>query len=394
MPSAGPRKRLPELDLVPRPARLPVCVTRDGPAVLGGLLLLVGVGLFALGVVLVLPLNRVSISVSPWLLSTGVLLFRSSIRQFRWSGTWHFTPYCVRRRRGLPFGACNWREPLSAYEAVVAEQRPRRNHPLGRPYAVYTIVLEHAACPERNVLLYCCLGHGVLRSRLQHYGRLFGKPILTRGRSTVRERPTEGSGSLRDRVSAGLLGPRLDPATRPTGRMRLALREHALSIVAPRGRVRRMASLVLLAGAITCWGFVGVRRLAPPNPSPVLRWPWLLPAWGTTLLLPVVWWFREELSVSPYRISKFWCIGVCVLSTQQMQAWTVDDVYVGESVTSPGAACVCIEGATGDITFGRTLSPAEREWVSQCTVTVITAPYGPRVANAAMSRHRAAGWAA
>jgi hypothetical protein len=394
MLGSGARERLPELDIVPHAGTLPVVVSRVEPAICAVLLLVVGVGLFALGVVLLLPLNRVSVSVSPWLLSTGTLLARSSIRQFRWSGAWHFSRDYVERRRLRPFGLDAWREPLSAYTGVVAQQQPRRNHPLGRPYPVYTLVLEHGTCPDRNVLLYSCVSHAALRGRQKRYGRLFGKPLLTRGRSTVRERPDRGGLSVREQVADGLLDAQFDPTTRPRGAMRLAVRNHALSLVAPRGRCRRMAAAVLCTAGLACWCFVALGRLAPDLKSPATDWPWAVGAWAVTLLLLVVWWFREELSVSPYRISRLWCIGICIVKTQSVQAWTVQDVYVGEPVTDPSGTSVCIESASGDLAFGRTLNAAEKEWVHRCVLKVITAPLGPQLLDLASSHARAAGWAA
>jgi hypothetical protein len=156
--------------------------------------------------------------------------------------------------------------------------------------------------------------------------------------------------------------------------------------------------------ALACWGFAGIARLAPGLGSALTDWPWEAAAWTITPALALIWWFREELTVSPPRVARSLCFGSLILTTQSVPPSAVHDVYVGESVTAPNASCVCLETAIGDLTFGRTLSPAEQEWVRGCTLAVIAGPTAPpkarkapppRLPRGAPADHaRAAGWAA
>lgn len=213
------------------------------------------------------------------------------------------------------------------------------------------------------------------RKRQEEWARLLGTDTLVEddGRYVSRS-AVDLDRSVRERALAGTLKATFDPAADPPGRglvvhvegeaLRLAAGWSPLSVAG--GAVMAMAGgLVLLLQG---------RGVVPAQVIP----PWLavvslvLGALGVGYQVL----FTEELVVSPKRVTGRWRLAGVVMDESALPADNVEEVVIRRG--ERGLPTVEVLSDRGTVSFGIKLSSAQRRWVRDCVIAVISVPNDAR----------------
>lgn len=315
-----------------------------------------------------------------WLMAivlAGLAILAAGMSAYRYAECerWHFTHDYIECDRHDPLHRTGWRESLSAYIGVMRTERLVDNDSGSSwPHILHLLRLEHATDDRRSVELYSSHSSSGLSHRQAEYARLFDLAALTETEAGVERRSPEDLGkSVRRRVAEGSLDASFDPANRPPGRnlavringtgMRMWSRKGSLAFA---GRIIAMAMFWggILADVVFC---------VPAGKLPVALF-----AVGTAcLVLGLAGYYllracREELLVSPREVRRHWRFPWGTFRGSALRTDEIEDVVVQGPSGGKAAPTVCISSSKAVLRFGVGLSAAERVWVRDCIIAVIS----------------------
>jgi hypothetical protein len=361
------------VDLAPDADGLPVLVAKSPPRAVA--FVLIGIGILAVlgaGVVLfALPAHVGSLryAVAGSIACAGAVFVllglsaRASLRK------WRFEEDGVHCLKAGLLGRREWDARWSEYLGVLA--RTERRSAGQATYVVYIVELKHASEKRRNVKAYESTARDGLRDKLKHYARLFGVPLLVETAEGFEERaPEDLDKTVRQRVTEGSLRTEFDPAAPPPdGGLVVGLEGDALVLRTQRSAagvaVRIVPGIFLLAG-------IGVALAAALFSIPALfamAGLQLALAAGAFVLLRGL---KEELRISPETVSKSWLLPFGRFATRAVAAADIEDVVVAKPFG--GGMGTSVQVVAGDTTLycGRAQSAADKEWVRDCIIAVIS----------------------
>ncbi len=241
----------------------------------------------------------------------------------------------------------------------------------GKSNYLYMIVLKHGERRARDLVLYQSLSSDGLRDRQEDCARVLGLPAIVKTDEGYDERnAAELDKSVRERVAEGSLEVEFDPASRPPGSrltVRIdgeALRLRSRSSVAETVAVAVILAFGLLTGIGGRFGVPLVGRI--PGWIPVVCT--AAGAFGLGWLLLIT----EELLVSPEEVRVRYSSPWGSFAAQAVPGDEVEEVYVGRSPDGGGGNRVQIVGDSAILAYGSSLTKAERHWVRDCIVAVIS----------------------
>ncbi len=259
-----------------------------------------------------------------------------------------------------------WQAPLAEFLGVLTRRRQ-----YGKNSYLYMVVLKHGEQSAQDVVLYQSLSRDGLRDRQEECARVLGLPALVKTDEGYTERAAgELDKSVRERVAEGSLKVEFDAAAGPPGSrltVRIdgdALRLRARSSAAETVAVALALAFGILAGLGGRFGVPLVGRI--PGWIPVLCTAAGAFGFGWLLLI------TEELLVSPEEVRGRYASPWGSFAEHTMPAAEVEEVYVGSAPDGGGGNRVQVVGDSGVITYGSSLTKAERHWVRDCIVAVIS----------------------
>jgi hypothetical protein len=81
----------------------------------------------------------------------------------------------------------------------------------------------------------------------------------------------------------------------------------------------------------------------------------------------------EQLQVSPQEVSRHYTSPWGDFSKQRVRAGEVEEVLIDQHPTSKALSSVKVLSNEATLTFGSSLSEAEKKWVRDCIITIISA---------------------
>jgi hypothetical protein len=280
---------------------------------------------------------------------------------------WTIGQGAVTRRSGGLLGSRSWTEPLSAYTGVVSTRKQRtKGLETEGPYLVQ---LRHEHSPLRSVPLYCSLKHLGLHDKARYYGRLLHKPVLVATEhGIVLRAPEDIDKSVRELLESGRMSAAMSADEPPGGRPKLALRGDSLSMRVPRGALGPLRIVALPTSVGVVFMAAGFFHSVSASPEGAIASS-VAAAFLTCLFLICI---GEELQVSPERISRCWTWLGLRFGSRSVPADSVRDVIAAEQFSDARFRTVQIVSPGVVLHFGRSLKPAQRRWVRDCIIAVIS----------------------
>jgi hypothetical protein len=284
--------------------------------------------------------------------------------------TWEFDESHVHHVREGVLGRREWSEPLSAYRGVLKKQELRSTGKSS--YMVYMVQLLHEGDKKRTVTLYQSLKKGDLRRKHEHCARLFGMPALTETEDGMEERhPDDLDKTVRELVADGILQVQFDPSVPPPGK-RLALRVDGDSLAVQVkagaiGAVRWVLPVIMAS--------IGVVMIAVsflPDPPVAIMYAGVALVAGAALLAWALAGLREELRVAPGEVRKWWTWRGKRFAEHAVRGAEIEEVIIAEPLGGKGTKTVQAVSEADTVHFGRALNAAERRWVRDCIIAVIS----------------------
>ncbi len=260
----------------------------------------------------------------------------------------------------------DWEAPLSAYRGVLKKRRK-----YGKNSYLYMVILKHAGPPAEDVVLYQSTAPENLRTRQEECARLLELPALIETDEGILERtPAELDRTVRQRVADGSLEVRFDPASGPPGSgLSVRIEGDALLL-----RSRPSALNYLLVAPLLLFGLVVL--LSGTRGMDVLR---RAPAWVGVVCAAIglggVGWqllVVEELLVSPHQVRRRFTTAWGSFAEEAVPSDEVEEVYSGKSPDGIGGNRVQFVADSGAVSFGTSLTKAQRHWVRDCVIAVLS----------------------
>lgn len=372
------KAKRPELDLLPDADQLPAHVEKRGSRVtaavmfgLAGLAACLAVSMFV-----VVPIRqavpRALLAIGPAIGAAALLL--GGLHTQRSYRGWTFTPEQVEyRSRGL-LGPKEWTEPLSAFTGVLARQEYHSGGQNSPSYTLYLLSLQHRTDKRRSVNLYRSRSEEGFRGQHERYALLFGVSALIETEDGIEERRPEDLGkSVRERVAEGSLQVDFDPASGPPSpRLLLQIEGDTLSIctrgnpLGIPGTLIPVGVLILSVAAATVALITGLPGIRPLIPVGAIFGVLSIVA---MVVLPRI---LEELLVSPEEVRSRWILPWGPVGGTSVPSDEVEEVVVRRRAGKHGTRTVQVITDEKTVHFGPLLTQAEREWVRDCIIAVIS----------------------
>ncbi len=346
-----------EVDLVPSGEALPGRVTLRLLRPSGLVLCLVGAVLAAAGAAGLASNWGQATAAFCVVLLAALACFAGGIHFLALRREWDFAPDAVTSRSRGILGRRSWREPLSAYRAVLARQEYR-----GAPRAtdadvLHIVELKHSTRRDRDVRLYCSSLAGGFRAKHAHYARLFGLPaVRMTAFGEVACPPDEMEATLREgaRVESAV------PPTPPRGRLTVRLADGVLTIRTRAVLGPLLAVLAALATVYLAAFMAGWLRAGPMPGMATILWP-ALPSLACGLFV-VLTQRVERLEVSGERLR--YRRSFPLSAEVEMQPGQVESVTIEHAPhTLWWRRSVRTASDDRSICFGASLSGTEKEWL-------------------------------
>lgn len=286
------------------------------------------------------------------------------------------TSHEVHRCRRSLLGAKEWHEPLSAYQGVLM----RLVHHSGgqnRPsYTEYILDLKHPTDDGRTVRLYCSRSSEGFRSVHERYAKCLGLSALLKTKDGIAERRVEDlDKSIRERVAEGALDVDFDPSAPPPGdRLNVAIQGDAMIVSTRRDKMGKVLKTIAAAMVISGVGLIVAGILARKAPLG-----FTLPLFGVidlalvAVLIMVVRHLGQELLIMKDAVRSYWRHPWGKFADVTVPADEIEEVVVRTPPGSQGSTVVMIISDERTAWFGMGLSQAEKEWVRDCIIAVISA---------------------
>ncbi len=365
------------MDLAGEATTLPVEVERKGSKILAAVLVVLGV---PFGVGAAMAIASVAKGGTGPLVAGGVFgvvsaaLFIGAAHCWVSRHEWTFAADGVEHRwRGLR-GWRQWTEPMAAYRGILCKEEYHSGGKNSPSYTLYLLFLEHGTDPKKTVQLYSSRSSEGFRAKHEHYARLFGLPVLIPTESGIQERAVEDlDKSVRQRVAEGTLEVTFDPMAGPPGaRLAIAVKGDALiiwTLCGPLGRAGKVVGPILLLAGL---GFAVGGPFAGEGALTVL---WTIGGILETAGLVLTFGdrsFRQELLLSPKEMRSRWRTPFGMFGVRVVSANEVEEVVVRTPTGSRGFTMVQAIGDRATVSYGIGLTKAEKEWVRDCIVAVIS----------------------
>ncbi|MHC4591631.1 MAG: hypothetical protein ACYS8L_02925 [Planctomycetota bacterium] len=372
------KPKRPELDLLPDAEQLPAHMEKHGSRVAAAVMFGVAglAACLAVAMFVAIPIGeavpRVLLAIGPAIGAAAFLL--GGLHTQRSYKGWTFTPEQVEYRSRSLFGPKEWAEPLSAFTGVLARQEYHSGGQNSPSYTLYLLSLQHRTDKRRSVKLYRSRAQEGFRAQHERYALLFGVSALLETEDGIEERRPEDLGkSLRERVAEGSLQVDFDPALGPpSARLLLQIEGDTLSICT-RGNLLGIPGTLIPVGVLILsvaaaavaliLGLPGIRPLIPVGAIFGVL---------SIIAMVVLRGLREELLVSPREVRSRWHLPWGPTGGTSVPADEVEEVVVRRTAGKHGSRTVQAITDAKTVRFGPLLTQAEREWVRDCIIAVIS----------------------
>jgi hypothetical protein len=374
-----------EVDRIPPGAELPVRTETDQTGQFGCAvvmfflaLLVVGVGVWQalswgpIGLVVLLILSLV-----------GLLLAVLGLAIKVYEETYEFTPEHVARYWRTLLGRKQWREPYSNYLGVLMREKHHSGGQNSSSYTEHIARLKHRSDESKDVVLYTSREHEGFRTATERYCRLLDLPALRqREDGTLEERAVEDlDKSVRDMVAEGRMDVTFDPTRPPPGDvLKLTIEGQGLRISALGNTLRKLRRVVVITTLVTGVILAASGAFLEHLHGAVRV---LLVVAGVAdvavgqVLAYLARQVGQELYVSPTEVSSWWVLPWGEFARRTVSAGQVEDVSVRTPPNSQGFTAVVAETDESHVVFGVGMTDAEKRWIRNCIIAVISKDAGP-----------------
>jgi hypothetical protein len=337
-----------------------------------------GIGLVALGVVAVAVATRGlseawrTVAVAA---AVAVVAGLSGLAVLMYEEYWTFTAHEISRRWRTLFGRKEWSEPISAYAGVLMRSVYHSGSKNSPSYTEYIVELKHSGDNKKTVQLYNSRSPDGFRAQQERYARLFAVSALVETEHGIEERSVEDlDKTIRDRVLEGSMDVQFDASKPPPGtNLSVRVEGDGLLISARRGLLGKAGKIIPIVTAILGSGLVigGIARGKPPEVVmlPIMGAFFLVMGLGVGFAGRLL---RQELIVSAAGVRTRWIHPWGAFAEVSLPADEIEDVALRTPPGSHGFTSVVIATDAQTAWFGVGLEPAEKEWVRDCIIAVIS----------------------
>ena len=307
----------------------------------------------------------------------GVALFLGGVSSLVSRRHWRITDSSVSCEATGLMGTSEWSEPLENYRGVLSESEYHSGGQNSSSYTIYKVILKHQDDEDRSVELYRSRSEEGFRKEQERYAKLFGLPALEETDEGIIERQADQlDKSLREQAAEGLLDVDFDPSQKPPGdnlRVRTEgdrLEMETLSGKFPAGCLM-LTTLLLVGGPALALGTaLGYFDIAS-------QYIWVggvifLIGLASVALAVAGKVISEVLEVSPEEVKTVYRSPWGEFGEACVPADDVEEVVIKEREDSTSGTLVHIVTDKRTLDFGGSLSDAEKKWVRDCIITVVS----------------------